>query len=253
MSRTWPGIQRPDRTDPMPLWAQVHADLRARIMTGDFAAGFPGELSLTEAYDVSRHTIREAMRVLTNEGLIRRERGRGTTLTPPRFEQDLNTLYSLFDSMKAQGVDHHSQVRRLARTVNGVVAENLGLPVDTELIVLERVRYAASEPLAVDTSWLPAEPAAALLGVDFQEAGLYAQLHDLCGVTVDAGTEKVTAINAPSHIAEQLHVAEHTALLMMERFALAQQHPIEWRETYIRADRFSLESTWTPARSPITA
>ena len=52
----------PDRSNPLPLWAQVCGDLRRRIEFGEFAAGFPGELSLTEEYEVSRHTIREALR-----------------------------------------------------------------------------------------------------------------------------------------------------------------------------------------------
>jgi GntR family transcriptional regulator len=54
------GALRPSRSSPVPLWSQVCEDLRRRIDSGEFSAGFPGELSLTEAYDVSRHTIREA-------------------------------------------------------------------------------------------------------------------------------------------------------------------------------------------------
>ena len=151
------GARRPDRSSATPLWAQVCDDLRRRIAHGEFESGFPGELSLTEAYDVSRHTIREAMRVLREEGLIRRERGRGTTLDRRRIAQPMGTLYSLFDTLTEQGVQQSSTVRRLARTVNSVVATTLGLPGDADLIVLERLRFADNEPLALDTSWMPAE------------------------------------------------------------------------------------------------
>ncbi len=239
----------PDRDNPMPLWAQVHRDLRERLLAGEFDAGFPGELTLTEVYEVSRHTIREAMRVLTEEGLIQRERGRGTTVAPPRYHQNLGTLYSLFDSMTAQGVAQYSDVLRLARTVNGVVADRLKAPVDTELIVLERLRFADGEPLAIDTSWLPAGIAEPLLAVDFASAGLYAQLANLCGIVVESGTERATAISAPRHLSEQLQVAANGPILMMERLACANGIPVEWRETYIRGDRFSLESTWRPAHT----
>src|SRR6056297_2120399 len=70
----------PDRSSPLPLWAQVSADIRRRVAEGAFGEGFPGEIALTEQYEVCRHTIREALRVLRDEGLLRSERGRGTTI-----------------------------------------------------------------------------------------------------------------------------------------------------------------------------
>ncbi len=247
------GARRPDRSSPVPLWSQVCDDLRRRISAGEFASGFPGELSLTESYDVSRHTIREALRVLREEGLVRRERGRGTTVEPPRYRQSLGTLYSLFDSMTAQGVTQCSEVRRLARTVNAVVADKLRVPADTELVVLERVRIAEDQPLAHDTSWLPAAIAAPLLGVDFATTGLYAELARLCSITVNSGTERVTALCAPRNIADLLSVSPASAVLSIERLALSNDTPVEWRETYIRGDRFSLESTWTPRSTHLLA
>ena len=54
-----------DRADPMPLWAQLEAELRRRIDAGEFSDGrFPTDLELTEGYEVSRHTVREAIRRL---------------------------------------------------------------------------------------------------------------------------------------------------------------------------------------------
>ena len=48
-----------DRADPVPLWAQLEAELRRRIDAGEFSDGrFPTDLELTEGYEVSRHTVR---------------------------------------------------------------------------------------------------------------------------------------------------------------------------------------------------
>ena len=77
-----------DRTDPMPLWAQLEADLRRRIDVGDFGDGrFPTDLELTEGYEVSRRTAREAIRHLNKTGILKRERGRGTVINRSEFEQ----------------------------------------------------------------------------------------------------------------------------------------------------------------------
>ena len=54
-----------DRSSPLPLWAQVREDITRRIRRGEFGgegAAFPGENQLVEEYDVSRHTVREALR-----------------------------------------------------------------------------------------------------------------------------------------------------------------------------------------------
>jgi GntR family transcriptional regulator len=246
------GARRPDRSHPLPLWAQVCADLRRRIEAGAFAAGFPGELTLTEEYEVSRHTIREALRVLRGEGVLRSQRGKPTTIEPVVYRQSLGTLSSLFDSVAAQGATPRSDVLRLATTVNASVSAELDLPAETELVVVERLRYADDLPIAHDVSWLPLAVAGGLLDRDLTRAALYTELQSL-GVTIDAGTERVTAERAPRHIAALLDLATDAPVLLLERRASAAGRAVEWRETHVRADRFSLEAQWTAAGSTLTA
>ena len=242
----------PDRSDPLPLWAQVCADLRRRIDSGEFAAGFPGELSLTEEYEVSRHTIREALRVLRGEGVLRSQRGRPTVVEPAVYRQSLGTLSSLFDSVAAQGAIPRSDVLRLATTVNASVCADLGLPEATELVVIERLRYADDQPIAHDISWLPADVARPLLTRDLSHAALYAELQGL-GVAIDGGSERVTAERAPRHIADLLRLPADAPVLYLERRATSRGRAIEWRETHVRADRFSLEAEWSSTGSTLTA
>ena len=71
-----------DRLAGEPLWAQLLADLRRRLDQDEFAASFPGELALVAEYGESRHTEREALRSLREEGLVIAGRGR----TPRRAE-----------------------------------------------------------------------------------------------------------------------------------------------------------------------
>lgn len=247
-----PAARRPDRAAGTPLWAQVGDDLRRRIASGEFAAGFPGELSLTEQYDVSRHTVREALRVLRAEGVVSSARGRASTVAGPHYRQSLGTLYSLFETLEEQGVSHRSEVLRLAPTTNSTVAAYLGLPGDARLVVLERIRHADGEPLAHDTSWLPAAMASPLLDSDFSRIGLYPELQRL-GVIIDAGSERIASISAPRHIARHLGIPDGAPLFSVERRAVAQGRPAEWRETFIRGDRFTLETDWTPAGSSLMA
>ncbi|KPQ21740.1 MAG: GntR family transcriptional regulator, partial [Porphyrobacter sp. HL-46] len=70
------------KTQRIPRYLQLASELREAILKGEFAGGrqFPTETVLCRKYDVSRYTIREALRRLEAEGLIQRRRGSGTTV-----------------------------------------------------------------------------------------------------------------------------------------------------------------------------
>jgi len=59
-----------DRASPLPLWAQLRADLLRRLDAGAFDEEFPGEMGLVAAYQVSRQTVRTALRELRADGVV---------------------------------------------------------------------------------------------------------------------------------------------------------------------------------------
>lgn len=227
----------------MPLWVQVSADLRRRCASGAFEDGVPGELALCTEYDVSRHTVREALRALRSEGVILSQRGRGSVVRSG-FSQNVGAVYSLFRSVEEQGAVQASEVLRLETTVHSPAAHELGLPADAPLVVLERVRLADGEPLAHDVSWLPLGLARPLLDADFGHTALYDELSRL-GVHVDAGSERLTAMIPDDRVAALLDLEPCAATLFIERRATASGQPVEWRQTHVRGDRFTVETDWT--------
>lgn len=238
---------RIDRSSALPLWAQVHADLLARIRTGEFTSGFPGEHALTSSYGVSRHTVREALRHLRHAGLLIAERGRATRLAEvPVIEQPLGALYSLFAAVEATGVPQHSVVRVLDVRTDPTVAQTLELPPGASLVYLERLRMAGDHPLALDFAWLPAEIAGPLLKADFTHTALYIELETRCGVRLTGGREDITAVVPEPPEAELLALDERCAALAIRRLSCVGQQPIELRHTLIRADRFTVSARFSP-------
>ncbi len=179
---------RMDRSSALPLWAQLHADLVRRIAAGEFAEEFPGEHALTASYGLSRHTVREALRRLRNDGALVAERGRATRLADvPAIEQPLGALYSLFRAVEANGVTQHSIVRALDLRTEPAAASTLDLSPDAPLVYLERLRMADDLPLALDSVWLPADVAEPLLSADFTHTALYIELETRCGIRLTGG------------------------------------------------------------------
>ena len=229
----------------MPLWAQLHQDLVRRLTADAFRSGFPGEHELVEAYGVSRHTVREALRRLREDGAINSSRGRPTTVAQLRIEQPLGSLYSLFREVEARGMVQASTVLAQHRERSPEAATALGVPEDTELFHLERLRLAAGEPLAHDEVWLPINVAKPLLRADFTRAGLYDELAGRCGVQVTGGRESIRAVVPTPAQRRLLHVPRGVACLAIQRTGTARMGPVEYRRTVIRGDRFDMVAQWS--------
>lgn len=235
-----------DRGAGQPLWEQLLADLRRRLDLDEFTATFPGELALVAEYRVSRHTVREAVRRLREEGTIVAGRGRTPRRAEPtEIEQPLGEIYSLFTAVEATGQVQRSVVRTLDVRADGVVAARLGLEESTPLVHLERLRLADSDPLAVDRVWLPEHLAAPLLDVDFGRTALYTEYAARCGVRVTGGSERIRAVVPGEAERGLLGIGPGIAAFAIDRLGLAGERPVEWRHTLVRADRFSVTARFS--------
>ncbi len=239
-----------DRDNPMPLWAQLQSALKARLDAGEFDDRFPTDAELVGEYEVSRHTVREAIRHLNKSGILRRERGRGTVINRSEFEQPLGALYSLFRSIEASGATPRSQVLDLREDLDPVVAGQLGLDPATPLIFLERIRCADDEPLALDRAWLPMDIAEKLLFSNFENTALYDELEKKCGTRPDAGWERITPVLPTPGERKTLMMRRGEAALSLERLGTANGIPIEWRTTLIRGDRYRFVSHFAQGTAP---
>lgn len=229
----------------MPLWAQLEADLRARLDAGEFDKGFPTDAQLVSRYDVSRHTVREAIRHLNKTGILRRERGRGTVVNRAEFEQPLGGLYSLFRSIEAAGVNQRSTVLDVGVVQSPEAASHLELDEDTDFFFLERIRYAAEQPLAVDRAWLPLKLAEPLLTADFSHTALYDELERACGIRPNRGWERLTPVLPSFADRERLKLKRNDSAFFLERLGQRDTENIEWRTTTIRGDRYRFVADWS--------
>jgi GntR family transcriptional regulator len=229
------------RSSPVPLWAQLHDDLRRRSDAGAFDEAFPPEMDLVAQYEVSRNTVREAMRRLRSDGLVVASRGRRPRLADEtEIVQPLGALYSLFASVEASGLDQRSVVRALDVRSDAEAAEHLGRPGAQPLLYLERLRLAGGEPLALDRLWVPEELGAPLLDVDFAHTGFYDEFLVRAGIALSGGREQIRAVVPYVDDRSLLGLSDHGAALAIDRLGCAKGEPVEWRHTLVRGDRFSV-------------
>ena len=123
-----------DRSSPVPLYHQLYEQLSAAIETGRLKPGdaFENELALADRLQLSRPTV-------ASQVIHRRDE-----------------LTSLFDDISRRGQKPTTEVLDFVPDLeNPVAAEALGLPADTPLLFIERLRLAGDVPTAVMQNWIP--------------------------------------------------------------------------------------------------
>lgn len=217
----------------------IEARLEREYSPGD---RLPSETDLCAEFDVSRITIQQALRLLEDEGTIRREQGRGTFFigpsdrrldTPPGRLLELMTLEG--DGFRVVG---HHLLRATMR-----IASRLGVAPEAPVVTLDRVAYVAGAPIAFAVCYLPHALGVKLLDVvdELAHRRIVTVLAERFGVEVVLVRQTITAGLADPAFAPALETEVGAPVLEAERVYLgADGRPIFASQVYSRADRHRL-------------
>lgn len=233
-----------DRSSPVPLYHQLSEQLTAAIADGTLKPGdpFENELALAERLDLSRPTVRRAIAELVTRGLLVRRRGVGTVVASEVIHRR-DELTSLYDDMQRRGQKPRTEVIAFdTALVNPTAAAALGLPLDCDLVYLERLRYAGTVPTAIMCNWLPpqfADLTAALL----KDSSLYAWLRAR-GVRPVVAHQTIGARRPSTTERRLLNLAAGDPLLTMTRRAYdAAGKAVEYGDHCYRFDQYAFDVT----------
>jgi GntR family transcriptional regulator len=238
-----------DRVYPiskLPLYQQLYEILHEKLLNQELKSGdmLPPESELIQTYGVSRITVRTVLEMLVKEGLIYRQRGRGTFVAHPKLEHGLSRIVNFSEDMLQRGFKPSSKVL-LSRLVqaNPYIAEKFGVEIGEELTRLDRLRLADNEPMCLEKSHFIHRTCPGILNHDFETTSLRMIKERDYGIRWLRATQQIRAISAPQNIAKHLFVERDAPLLYIERVSYSQQNiPIEFLQAYYRADRYTLHA-----------
>ena len=229
---------------PIPLYHQLKDSLLKAIEAGKWKEDeqLPNETRLAEHYGVSKITVRQALQELASMGYIRREQGRGTFVSQPKFVEGPRELMSFTEEMEAHRLAPASRVlERAVRQADAEVAAALEIGEGDEVFVLKRLRLAEDEPMGVQTAHIPLAIAPGLAGERFEGASLYAVLQAKFGVQPAAARETYRAILASGEDAALLQVSAGAPLFAAERITTSRAgRPFEFVRSVMRGDRYRI-------------
>ncbi|WP_260447528.1 phosphonate metabolism transcriptional regulator PhnF [Nostoc sp. UCD120] len=142
----------------MPIYAQIADQLRQNIHQGVYQLGeqLPTETKLAEQFSVNRHTLRQAIALLKDEGLLRVDRGRGTFVAAKTIRYAIGKRVRYNQTLKAQGWQVRFQLLRVLEVpADDAVAKGLEIPYGESVALIERLSFADEEPISMGTGYFP--------------------------------------------------------------------------------------------------
>jgi len=212
-----------NRKTKKPRYLQLADELRSAILLGQFGGDeqFPTETALCEKYGVSRFTIREALRKLTQEGLIARRRGSGTTIQAAAarggaLHQPLSNVGEILQYARDTSIRFDPLERQ---EIPAKIAEQIGITSTRKWFVFhgKRLKPGRKRPIAVTVAWINPDLSDAVAKIDVEGATLFGQIQQYGDLNVARVTQDIQAIPASRNFADDLGMEEGDPILRILR------------------------------------
>ena len=230
------------RDKAIPLYYQLETILRKKITSGDYSPDtpLPSEDALAEEYEVSRITVRQALSSLEQDGLVIRQRGKGTfvserasTIELPRFTGSIEDLILMGKRTKTKiiessWIDPPDIIRQQLKVKDGKVLR------------IEKVRYIEGDPFSHVFNYLPPELGNNLPMNLVKSKPMLMILEDELGVRANEAEQSVEATIADAEDASLLDIRVGDPLLKAERTVYDDKgNPVEYVSVVYRADKYA--------------
>jgi GntR family transcriptional regulator len=229
-----------------PLYMHIASTLQARIVSGHYPVSslLPPEAELSEEFATSRNTVREALRLLVERGLVRRRQGAGTLVvsaTPiVKYVQSFSKLEDLF----ANATTTHYALHSIAPVVlDAAAAERVGAAAGDEWLLVTGVRWTehGGTPMAFIESYVPMEFKPIVDTFWSASLPFYAILEEASGRTIDEVWQEIRAVEMPRRVANTFGLSEGSTSLQLFRRYVARGGILIASINWHRADQFTYQ------------
>ncbi len=185
-----------------PLYEQICVYVREAIQSGKYKPGdlLPSEADFQKYFSVSRITVRRALKLLCDEGVLRSVQGKGTYVNE-LYEKDWSLMRSFSNDVIAQGHIPSTKMlhfRKIKATKQ--VAGMLEVEEGTEVYALKRMRYIDSVPFWVTTSYILASAAPGLTAEYFSVKGSAQSIFFVLRTDFSIEFNRYKEVTAPENI-----------------------------------------------------
>lgn len=237
---------QPDRRRPEPLWYQVEQAIRAIVKSGEWPTGsqIPAEDRLGAMLGVSRITLRHALRNLEEQGLLRREHGRGTFVRSATLVAGTRELTSFTQEMGNLGLVVGSRILDFRMdAADAAAAGALEIEEGDPVVRIRRLRLGNDAPIGIQTAQLPAARVPDFLEPGPPEGSLYETLSRRYGINPVEAREIYRVASVGADDSALLDLPAGSPAFVVERITTDERGPFEFTVSIMRGDRYEIRST----------
>ncbi|MFD7863329.1 GntR family transcriptional regulator [Streptomyces sp. NPDC059783] len=223
----------------IPKYYAVKAHVSGLIDELGEGGMLPPERDLAVRYEVSRETVRQALRELLLEGRLARQ-GRGTVVAGPKLEQPLS-LASYTEGVRRQGRTPGRRLIGLDRfPCTEALAPEVGAEPGEPVWHLERVLLADDDRVGLESTYVSVARVPDLAETFDPDSSFYAHLRDRLGIAFGDADEKIETVLATPREALLIGTPPALPMLLLHRISRdTSGRPLERVRTLFRGDRFS--------------
>jgi GntR family transcriptional regulator, phosphonate transport system regulatory protein len=227
-----------------PLYVKIAGELRQDIREAVYQIGdqLPTEAELSVRFGVNRHTLRRAIEVLRNEGLVRVDRGRGMFVADTPIPYAIGKRVRYNEALKAQGLKpSFRRLQIIEIPAEQAIARRLELEASDPVILFERLSMANSQPIGVSSNYFPSRRFPGLLERCQQNYSISKMLDEGYGCDHIRRSTRISARTVQPRDARLLELPHNAPILLIEAVNVDQKgQVIEYGVTRFRGDRMEM-------------
>lgn len=226
----------------IPLYCQLAETIEEKIDDGTWRTGtkIPSERELTQMFNMSRITVRNAIDELSRQGKLDKVQGKGTFVLSRSIIQNLGNVYSFSKEMEKQGkISSTILVKKELIQADHKLADRLGVDVNDNLIYVERLRCADGKiPIMIERSYFSYKKYPFVYQLDLEHKSLYKSLENEYGIIINKAVETFKACELNSMECKMLNCPKKQYGLLVKRTSYCEDRIVCYSTIVSKGDIF---------------
>ncbi|WOJ32157.1 GntR family transcriptional regulator [Citrobacter koseri] len=202
----------------------------------------PPEVELAQRYSISRNTLRKALLLLEEDGMIERKHGSGTYVKQKSFIAHVNHMNSFSEIAHNSGKEVISQIMKFElQTASPLISRELNIKLNDPVYYIKRLRIIDDKPAQLEETWLSVSRFPKLT-ISHMKKSKFSYIEKECGIKIIGTFETFSPAFPTAEIASILHISTKDPVLKIQTQAVCKNHqPIDYSILYSNAFEFQVK------------
>lgn len=235
---------------PVPKYYKIYEKLLKQIRQGKYSENnlFPSDTELVKKFRVSRGTVREAIKLLFQQGYLVREQGKGTFVTYKKIQQDPDRLIGFTQLMRQHNIKPTARI--IEKEILPAPAHTghiMNLENGEKVVRIVRLRFGDNQPLIIERSFFSYKLFEPIINMNLETNSIYELLYEHTDTRLGDANQRIEAISAGQQEQELLEVELSTPLLLIKRLIHTDFGAVfQYSEDVYRSDRINFYTKTVP-------